>query len=221
MWVAIAVILTIILETLVNCYIQKDAICGGKSLKDKVSVFFPRSPFYVLFLLLLFIMGITAFGVQYNYFSDYIRAAKFTTLLLLLAPIAFMDLKSKKIPDKLILTGICVRILFYVFEFFISIRSLQDILITDFTGVLLGGGLFLLAALIAKNSIGMGDVKMFAMIGVFCGFTLTFSSILYSMLLSFIASVILLILRKKGRKDTLPLAPFAFIGTYLAIILEG
>ncbi len=221
MWLAIAVPMTIILVALANCYIQKDDIFCSQTLKERVSAFFPRSPFYIIFLFIVFIMGITSFGVQYHFFTDYLKAAKLTTLLLLLAPIAFIDLKSKKIPDKLILIGICIRVLFYVFEIFNNSQIVLNIFISDMIGILLGGGIFLLAALIVKNSIGMGDVKMYALIGVFCGYTATFSSIMFSLFLCFIASVVLLIFRKKGRKDTLPLAPFAFIGTYLVIVLGG
>ncbi|OPZ84413.1 MAG: Type IV leader peptidase family protein [Firmicutes bacterium ADurb.Bin419] len=219
MWAAIAVPMTIILIALANCYLQKDSIFSRQTLKDRIAAFIPAKPLYIAFLAIVFIMGITSFGAQYHFFSSYVKAAKLTTLLMLLAPAAYIDFKSKKIPNELILFGLCTRVVFYVIEMFTNNRTILNIFASDIKGVLLGGGVFLLAALIVRNSIGMGDVKMYALIGLFCGYTGTLASMLFSLFVCFIASVGLLILRKKGRKDTLPLAPFVFIGTYLVIVL--
>lgn len=219
MWVLIALPLTLILLAFGNFYLQKDLIFSQESFKDRLKAFLPSQPLYIMFLLVVFIAGIVSFGAQYHYFSDYVKAAKLTTLVLLLAPVAYIDFNSKTIPNKLLLAGLFARIIFYVIEMFTKNREILDIFASDLKGVLLGGGIFLLGALIAKNSIGMGDVKMYGVIGLFCGYTGTLASMLFSLFICFIASIILLISRKKGRKDTLPLAPFVLAGTFLVVFL--
>lgn len=219
MWILIALPLTLIMLALGNIYIQRDLVFSQESIKDKFKAFLPSQPSYILFLIVVFVSGIVSFGAQFNFFSDYVKAAKLTTLVLLLAPVAYIDFKSKTIPNKLLLAGLFARVIFYIIEIFAKNREILDIFASDIKGVLLGGGVFLLGALIAKNSIGIGDIKMYGLIGLFSGYTGTLASMLFSLFICFIASVILLVFRKKGRKDTLPLAPFVLVGTFLVVFL--
>ena len=219
MWILIALPLTLILLVLVNCYLQKDLIFRQQTFKERLTAFLPSQPLYIVFLIVVFFAGIVSFGSQYHFFFDYVKAAKLTTLVLLLAPVAYIDFKSKTIPDKLLLAGLFVRSIFYVIEMFTKNREILDIFVSDLKGVLLGGGVFLLGALIAKNSIGIGDVKMYGVIGFYCGYSGTLASMLFSLFICFIASIVLLIFGKKDRKDTLPLAPFVLAGTFLVIFL--
>lgn len=219
MWLLIAVPLTIILTIAANCYLQRKTVFKRQALKDKVLTFFTARVTYLLFLAVTFIMGIISFGAQYCYYSDCLRAAKLTTLIVLLAPIAYVDLKSRKIPNELLLSGLFARCVFYIIEIFIGRTAIRGILFSDMKGVLLGGGIFLIGALIAKNSIGMGDVKLFVMVGAFCGYAGTVSVMVFSLFLCFIVALVLLIMRKKSIKDSLPLAPFVFVGIFLFAVL--
>jgi prepilin signal peptidase PulO-like enzyme (type II secretory pathway) len=45
--------------------------------------------------------------------------------------------------------------------------------------------------------------------------------IILSLFLCFVTAIILLLLKRKGLKDSVPLAPFVFAGTFLAMILGG
>jgi len=219
MWILIALPLILILLSLVNCYLQKQEIFTQQTFKCRLKAFLPSQPSYIVFLTVVFIIGILSFGSHYHYFTDYVEAAKLTTLVLLLAPVAYIDFKSKTIPDKLLVVGLFARIIFYIIEIFAKNKEVQDIFISDIKGFLFGGGIFLLTTLIARNSIGIGDVKLYGLIGFFCGYRGTLTSMIFSLFLSFIVSLALLLFRKKGRKDTLPFAPFVFAGTFLFIFL--
>jgi len=170
-------------------------------------------------LLGVFTAGIVSFGTQYYYFFDYVKAAKLTILVLLLAPTAYIDFKNRIIPDKVLIVGLFARIIFYPIEIFVGNKEVFEILLSDVKGVLLGGGVFLLGTLIVKDSIGIGDIKLYSIIGFFCGYSGTLASMIYSLLICFIVSIILLVFKKKDRKDTFPLAPFTLVGTFLAILL--
>jgi prepilin signal peptidase PulO-like enzyme (type II secretory pathway) len=211
--------MVLIFTILVSGYLQKDKIYEEGKEGVNIKKIIPNDPKSIIFLVVAFIFGVTAFSMQYNYYEEYIGASKLTFLIMLLAPIAYIDLKSNIIPNMLVVTGIFARIVFYVIEIFVKNEAVLNIFKSDMKGLLLACGIFLLGALVTKNGIGMGDVKMYAVIGIFMGYYGTIFSLMASLFICFITSIILLITRKKGRKDTLPLAPFVYIGTFIAIFL--
>ena len=92
------------------------------------------------------------------------------------------------------------------------------------TEVIASAVLFLVAvlcALIVKNSIGGGDMKLFVVMGLLLGLQGTWGAIFLSLIVSFIVAVALLITRKKSRKDAIPFGPALAAGTYLSIFLTG
>ena len=75
------------------------------------------------------------------------------------------------------------------------------------------GILFLIALIgliIYRNdgAMGMGDVKIFMPIGMFLGWKLSLLTLVSSVFLGGITSLVLLILKIKGRKSAIPFGPF-------------
>ena len=82
-------------------------------------------------------------------------------------------------------------------------------------------GLFLLAVSLASgSSIGTGDGIVVAACGAAIGFSSEFASLTAALLLCCTYSVVLLIQRKAGRKDTLPFLPFLTAGHILVFLME-
>ena len=221
MWLLISIPMVLILTILVSSYLQKDEILEEGKGKINVTKIIPKNLKNTIFLAVAFIFGITVFAMQYNHFVEYIQASKLTFLIMLLAPIAYIDFKSHKIPNILVITGILARFVFYIIEMIVLNKKMLDILFSDIKGVLLGCGILLLGSLITKNGVGMGDVKMYAVIAMFMGYSGTILSLIISLFVCFIASIILLVTGKKTRKDTIPLAPFVYIGTFITIFFEN
>ena len=143
-------------------------------------------------------------------------------LLLTLTYIAAVsDIKTKKIPNTLVLTMIGVWVLTMTPQLFINtdvaIRTLSDAIL----GFLTGGGLFLLIYIFSRRGLGGGDVKLMAAIGLYLGFAGVISAMVFGSLLSGLVALILLLLKKVGRKDTIPLAPFLFVGTFITVLFGG
>lgn len=96
-----------------------------------------------------------------------------------------------------------------------------------FLGAVLGFGLMLLLAIVARGGMGEGDVKLTAVLGLF---TAGYASpvwwvgpvmtLLLSFLLAAAVSLLLLALRVVGRKDFIPFGPF-LAGGALATVLWG
>lgn len=146
---------------------------------------------------------------------------KLLTLILILFPTAAVDYKIKKIPNKFLIAGLILRMVFYIFEFIQSFENAFSVLKDNLLAVVIYGVFFLLLLLVFKNSIGMGDIKLFALMGLYQGIWGTFSAIFFSLVVSFFVSIYLLITRKKKKKDTIPFGPSILIGTFLSICLSG
>ena len=136
-------------------------------------------------------------------------------------PAAAVDYKVQKIPNAVIISAFVLRIVLLAAEFAESVSNGVSLLKDDLIGMTVIGGFFLLIMLIFKNSIGMGDVKMFAVMGIYQGLWGAFNSVFFSLLVSFVLSIALLVAKKKKKHDTIPFGPSILIGTVIAVNLAG
>jgi leader peptidase (prepilin peptidase) / N-methyltransferase len=93
-----------------------------------------------------------------------------------------------------------------------------------YSGLISGGVLFLffiVIVIITPGSMGMGDAKLVAVIGLMSGFPLMIFSMLIGIVLGGIVAIILLVTRKKKRKDVIPYGTFLAIGPIIALLLPG
>lgn len=124
--------------------------------------------------------------------------------------IAFIDLEYKIIPDIITLPGILIGLIIsFIFSYTPLTHSIK--------GLLIGGGLFYLIAILSRGGMGGGDIKLIAMIGSFLGWEKVLLTIFLGSLSGSIIGIILIILRKKGRKDTISFGPFLSLGTIVSI----
>jgi leader peptidase (prepilin peptidase)/N-methyltransferase len=93
-----------------------------------------------------------------------------------------------------------------------------------YSGLISGGVLFLffmLIVIITPGSMGMGDAKLVALIGLVSGFPLMIFSMLIGIVLGGIVAIVLLVTRKKKRKDVIPYGTFLAIGPIVAFLLPA
>lgn len=131
-----------------------------------------------------------------------------------LIAIAFIDLHHKIIPDKLSLPGIVVGFAFSLLPS--SGLSWSDSLL----GIIGGGGFLLLVGIAfekitGREGMGMGDVKMLAMIGAWMGWRSLLFIILLSSLAGSLIGAAALLLSRKGTRTKIPFGPFLALGTVL------
>ena len=70
--------------------------------------------------------------------------------------------------------------------------------------------------LLSRNGMGMGDVKLMAVAGICLGINKILGLIFWSLVVSVITGIILMIAKKKTIKSSLPLAPFFLIGSLVS-----
>lgn len=130
---------------------------------------------------------------------------------------AVLDIKNKKIPNRLVLVMLGVWAVTMATKLIIDTESAVAILQDALLGFAIGGGLFLLVYAISRKGLGGGDVKFMAAAGLYLGLSGTLSSMLYGTILAALTGIILLIMKKLGRKDPMPLAPFLYVGILITV----
>ncbi len=152
----------------------------------------------LLYLLVYATYGITILSGLY---------ALLTTVLLI---VTFIDLEHQIIPDKITLPGLVIGLLCNP----LLPISFPNALI----GGLLGGGIFLLAALLSRGGMGGGDIKLMAMLGVFFGWQRALLTIFVGVCTGAFGGILLMLIKKKGRKDQVPFGPFLALGGIITLL---
>ncbi len=165
---------------------------------------------------LTFITG--AYGRYLNEYSG-MQCYLNIGMLLLLATMAWVDFREKIIPNHLILVGLLLWVIEVLVELCVFAVDIRTILLFSALGGGIWGGIFVIIALLTKTALGMGDAKMFFVIGLIYGLNNTYAILLISLLIMAVISIVLLILKKVDRKTAVPMAPFVLIGFILCIFL--
>ena len=134
-------------------------------------------------------------------------------LLAFLVPMALIDLEHRIIPNKLTGPAAIVAI---VLGTALDPGGEVERLIAG-AGA---GGFFLLAALAAPGGMGMGDVKLAGVLGLFLGAAVA-PALLIALVTGVLVSVVV-IARKGvagGRKTAIPFGPFLAVGGFVAMLV--
>ncbi len=133
------------------------------------------------------------------------------TLVLLLVPAALIDLEHRIIPNRLTATG---AVLAVVLGTALDPSGEPERLIAGAAA----GGFLLVAALAYPNGMGMGDVKLAGVMGLFLG-----AAVAPALLIALVAGVAVgavIVARKgaqAGRKTAVPFGPFLALGGIVAV----
>lgn len=133
--------------------------------------------------------------------------------------LAVTDYKVKKIPNAVTLLLLLLRCFFMAWGIIVHHDSIKTTILYSLVGMLFGGGFILICMIISKGGIGAGDLKIFAVIGLYFGLPGLIQIMVYSLLLSALWAIGLLLTKKAKMKSTLPMAPFILTGLTVYYIL--
>jgi leader peptidase (prepilin peptidase) / N-methyltransferase len=124
-----------------------------------------------------------------------------------------IDLEHHLLPNVITLPGIVVG---FALSFFVEPGWLASLI-----GIVVGGGLLFLVAeayfrIRGEEGLGMGDVKMLAMIGAFVGWKLAIVALMLASLAGSLVGVALIVSRRGGMKYALPFGTFLAVGAAAA-----
>jgi leader peptidase (prepilin peptidase)/N-methyltransferase len=168
---------------------------------------------------LVFVLLYKTFGISVDFLTS-------AFIMSILVAVFFIDIDHRIIPDELVLTGLIAGGLVTIYNAFFPMKiygegaKWWDPIIGMFAGslTLLIVGIIGMMIYKTDDALGGGDIKIFAPIGIFLGWKMTFVALLLSIFLGGIISLILIIIRVKGRKSTIPFGPFIVMGTLITYI---
>ena len=152
--------------------------------------------------------------------DTFFRAIMNAEVFLWLAFLGYIDVQERIIPNVMIGVGLVSWLALVLIDIFAGGTPAGDLLMFSLAGGLISGGVLLIISLISKSALGMGDVKMFTVLGLLYGLTDTYSVLLFSVVIMAVVSIVLLLAKKATRKTAIPMAPFVAIG-FLLCILAG
>ncbi len=207
----------------------------GKCSKCNSKISF-RYPLVEILTGLLFLATVWSFGLS-------IETLFYLIFISALIPITFIDLEHMIIPNVITYPGIIVGILYnalktdwnYSLElinnFSLGMQNffllLSEVPILDsIFGVILGGGILLLIAYVyevvkKRQGMGMGDVKLLAMIGAFFGWEGVLFVIFLGSILGSVIGISIIIAKRGDLKYALPFGPFLSIAAVIFIFTGG
>ena len=163
-----------------------------------------------------FIEALTAlmFGAAAWYYGPGVLLASRLVFGCMLIVLFAIDLDHHLLPNVITLPGIIVGLAF-------SVVTTEPGVVNALIGAVVGGGsLWLIAEIYYRlrheEGLGMGDVKMLAMVGAFVGWQLTVVTLVMASIAGSIVGVILIASKKGDMKYALPFGTFLALGAAAA-----
>jgi leader peptidase (prepilin peptidase)/N-methyltransferase len=174
--------------------------CGAS-----ISYIYPLVEFTTAFFFLIMYLK---WGLTFQLLIDLI----FICLLLLLL---FIDLLHYLLPNSITLPGI-------VLGFGLSFINQRISWLESLIGLLIGGGILLVISLFysyvkKKEGMGMGDVKMLAMLGAFLGWKLCLLTLILASIIGTILGIIVILKSKEGLMKQLPFGSFLALAALITL----
>lgn len=133
---------------------------------------------------------------------------------------AWSDFKKKRVSNSLVLAMLAAWLILLVPQLFYHTEQALAAALSGALGFLIAGILFLLVYLISRKGLGGGDVKFMAAAGLYLGMNGVFPAMLWGAVLASIVGLILIATKKLGKKDTIPLVPFLYVGILLTVYIQ-
>ncbi|MBM7556890.1 prepilin peptidase [Halanaerobacter jeridensis] len=149
-------------------------------------------------------------------YHQYYLTMQFVVYALLasaLIAVSIIDLQHLIIPNQITYPGIIVA-------FLLSFLNPEISYINSLLGILGPALLLFLIAVVSRGGLGMGDVKLIAVLGGFIGWQKALVAIFIGSIIGSIIGLYLIVVSDKGLKSKLPLGVFLSLGG-LVMILWG
>lgn len=153
-----------------------------------------------------------AFMLIYYKYNISIEFFKFIILASFLIVIGIIDYNTTNVYLSTTLGGTIIGLAFLLLNYYLNIPIKTYIL-----GMIIGVS-FIALIILTVGGMGWGDAEICALCGIFLGARLTILMLFLSVIIGAIIGVMLIILKKKSRKDYITFGPSIAIATLLCIL---
>ena len=164
------------------------------------------------------ISGAGSFLVVF-FLADWMAALRYCLIIVILSSVAIVDCFTKKVFNKVTLTALLIRLILFIPEYFCYGKGFKDIFVLSVVGLVVGFVLLAILSAISKGGLGMGDVKIIAVLGFYTGVATLFYTLVLGLVCCFFYCIYLILIEKKNKKYELPFGPFILIGLVLALVI--
>ena len=170
----------------------------------------PRYPLIELLNALFYVAALYRFGLH---------PASFLIMVLISAfiVVTFIDLDHQIIPDGITLPGIVLGLILGPLVLRNPAIPWHTGFINSLIGMVVGGGIFYIIAVVSRGGMGGGDIKLIAMIGAFLGWKPVLLTIFVGSLFGAVVGIWLMVFKGMKRKTPIPFGPFLVAGALAAI----
>ncbi len=135
-----------------------------------------------------------------------------------LVAVTFIDLSHRIVPDQITLPGMVIGVI-------CASTVLSPGPLSSLLGLFVGGGIFYLIAVLSlavlkKEGMGGGDIKLIAMIGAFLGWKGMLLTIFLAACSGSIIGILLILTQGRDRAEPIPFGPFLAVGAVVALFWE-
>lgn len=202
----------------INARVLENKKIFSKEIKQLVKKKLNINYFAVITTAVLYIVVLYRFGIK-NKLLENLDLMKYMVLIPILVSIIIIDYKKRIIPNRLTFTifesGIIFTFLYGINNLFIA----RDCLLGALVGAAIFGIIAILGNLIAgKEAMGMGDVKLLAVLGLYFRTPLTIAIAVLSFIIAGIISVIIMKSKKKEKNEYISFGPCICLASMLCII---
>ncbi|GHT81213.1 hypothetical protein FACS1894125_1530 [Actinomycetota bacterium] len=148
-----------------------------------------------------------------------VASARLVTIVLALCYLAHIDFYTHRVPNFILLVLLGIRGVIYIIQL-LQVQEFDEIsaiFVPDLLTALVFAGFFFLVAFLTRGGMGMGDIKLLGVISLYLGFKMTFLSLIFGMIISFIVAVVMMVAKKKKRDDVVPFVPFLAFGVFVGV----
>ncbi len=168
-----------------------------------------------------FLLYFLYFPFSYNTSSTslvYVNIIYYLILICIFLYIGLYDYLYYEISDKLILFSSIFVLIYFIYGWFSGSFSFYQIIGNIAVGVAVFM-IFLFIILLTKGKgMGGGDMKLVFMIGLILGYPAILYVLFFSFLIGSIVGILLIIIKSKSIKSSIPFAPFLSLSVILYII---
>lgn len=135
-----------------------------------------------------------------------------------LVVLSFIDIDHKLLPNRIVLPALSAELV--LFALAAALGPGMDAYLGALAGMAGGFGAFFVLALISPRGMGMGDVKLAAVLGLALGYfgtARTFIGFFLGFLIGAAGGIALIAARKGGMKSYIPFGPYMAVGALISI----
>lgn len=156
--------------------------------------------------------GIIFTAIYFKYgFS--LKLLKFLVLTSFLIVIGIIDYNTTDVYLETTLSGVIAGLIFLGINYYLKLPVKTYII-----GALIGGGVVSIIILIT-GAIGWGDAEICVLGGLYLGMRLTILMLFLSVVIGGSVGTVLIFLKKKSKKDYMPLGPSISVSTIICVLL--